>query len=458
LQLNLLPADPNRRYLERLLQFISDWEKKSETKKLAELVEYLGYFQEADQVIALEEEAEDDAVQLTTVHGAKGLEFACVFILRLSRGAFPANRRRPVLEFPVRLMKEALPEGEFHIQEERRLFYVALTRARDELTLTAVVNQRSKASPFLEDILLHAELAKRDVEQLAPAAQSVSRPAAPLFPSRTADARVYSRIGEWAQQFHPPVAEPLHLSASAIETYDRCPMKYLFSSVWGLEGGPQAAMTFGNVMHTTIKELVAQIHKGQRVTLEDVAAIYERNWSDAGFRDNFQREAYKKAGLEQLCAFFETYSAAPPRVLGQERTFELQMENNIVVTGRIDQINSLDSQTKQAEIVDYKTGTPKDEKAADKSLQLSLYALGAREVLGYDPVRLVLYNLTTTEAVTTTRDEKALAQARDTVQQVAADIRALHFPAKPGHGCRYCEYQPICPEHEQSAYAAPAGE
>ncbi len=458
LQLKLLPTDSDRRYLERLLKFIAEWERKSETKKLSELVEYLGYFQEANEIIALEEESNDDAVQLMTVHGAKGLEFSHVFILRLSRGAFPANRRRPVLEFPVKLMKELLPEGDFHIQEERRLFYVALTRARHGVTLTTVVHKRSKASPFLDDILMNTDLAKRDVVQLAPVVDAAPQRAVQLFPKRTGDSRVYSRIGEWAQEFHPPAAEPIQLSASAIETYDRCPMKYLLGNVWGLEGRPQAAMTFGNVMHTTIKEFVAQVHKGHRITFEDVAAVYERNWSDAGFRDAYQRDEYKKAGLQQLRAFCEAYLAAPPRVLEQERTFALSMENNVIVTGRIDQINRVGKTKKQVEIVDYKTGTPKEEKAAEKSLQLSLYALGAREVLGYDPVRLVFYNLSTNDAVATTRDERALAEAQDTVQEVAVDIRAGEFPAKSGFWCRYCEFQPVCPEHEQPANIVPSEE
>lgn len=458
LQLNLLPADPDRRYLDRLLRFIAEWERKSETKKLAELIEYLGYFEEANAILALEEESPGDAVQLMTVHGAKGLEFPYVFLLRLSKDAFPARARQPVLEFPTALMKEALPEGNVHIQEERRLFYVALTRAQRELTLTAVVNRRTKPSPFLEDILMNAELmARNDVVRLTPSVAPAPPRNTQLFPRRGPESRVDSRIGEWARQFHPPAPEPLQLSASAIDTYDRCPMKYLFGHVWGLSGGPQAAVTFGNLMHTTIKEFVARVHKGFRPEFSEVQEIYERNWSDAGFRDAYQREEYKKAGLDQLRAFCQSYLAAPPRVVAQERRFELALERNVVVTGRIDQINRAGSRN-QVEIVDYKTGNPQDQKTADRSLQLSLYALGAREVLGYEPVRLTFYNLTTNEAVSTTRSAAELAEAEQRVLEVADEIRAQHFPARPGFVCRTCEFQPICPEHEQPELSAPTPE
>jgi DNA helicase-2/ATP-dependent DNA helicase PcrA len=455
LQLNLLPTDPGRRYLDRLLCFITEWERKSETKKLAELIEYLGYVEEAQGIIALEEESPGDAVQLMTVHAAKGLEFPYVFLVRLSAGAFPARPRQPVLEFPVALMKEALPEGDVHIQEERRLFYVALTRAQRELTLTTVVNRRTKPSLFLEDILMNAELVHRNyVTRLTPAVTPAPSRPTRLFPRRGPESRVDSRIGEWAQQFHPPAPEPLRLSASAIDTYDRCPMKYLFGQVWGLSGGPQAAVTFGNLMHTTIKEFVALVHQGYRPDVTDVEAIYERNWSDAGFRDAYQRDAYKKAGLEQLRAFCQSYQAAPPQVVAQERRFELALDRNVVVTGRIDQINRA-GDNKQVEIVDYKTGQPQDQKTADRSLQLSLYALGARDVLGYEPVRLTFYNLATNEAISTTRSANALAEAEQRVLEVADEIRARHFPARPGFACRTCEFQPICPEHEQPELPAP---
>ena len=111
-----LPPEMERKALERFRRFAEEWEKKSETRRLREFVEYLDYFRQADGHIDLEEESTDDAVQLMTVHAAKGLEFEHVFVLRLVRGAFPTYPRRHVLEFPIALMKEALPEGDFHVQ------------------------------------------------------------------------------------------------------------------------------------------------------------------------------------------------------------------------------------------------------------------------------------------------------------------------------------------------------
>ena len=115
------------------------------------------YFAQAGGQINLEQDTED-AVQLMTVHAAKGLEFDHVFVLRLTHRSFPMAPRTSTLEFPEKLMKEELPKGDFHLQEERRLFYVALTRAKERLTLTTVLHKRSKPSVFLDDILSSPQL------------------------------------------------------------------------------------------------------------------------------------------------------------------------------------------------------------------------------------------------------------------------------------------------------------
>src|SRR5258706_4010657 len=149
-----------------------------------------------------------------TVHAAKGLEFDNVYVLRLIQRGFPAGERRRVLEFPAELIKEEQPQGSFHIQEERRLFYVAVTRARHRLTLNTVENKRSKPSPFLDDILMDAQIKRRDIEQIAPAPANDPAPvlteAEPLlFDSPERRARIGSQIGEWAASYRPPGPETL---------------------------------------------------------------------------------------------------------------------------------------------------------------------------------------------------------------------------------------------------------
>jgi DNA helicase-2/ATP-dependent DNA helicase PcrA len=495
----------DRRYVDRLGRWVREWQTnferavgtaparsergagsgRSPAARLPELMEYLEYFRQAGGKIELEQDA-DDAVQLMTVHAAKGLEFDHVFVLRLTKGGFPKSARPAVLEFPEALMQEELPAWDYHTQEERRLFYVALTRARERLTLTTVVHPRSKPSLFLEDILSAPRLAREHVEQSAP--KSVARPAEkiasrePLFADAAKRPRVYSRIADWALEYRPPVFEPLQLSVSAIEAYQMCPQKYLFGYVWGIRGGPHAAMTFGNVMHTTIREFLGALRKGRPLPpFEEIEAIFRREWSSAGFEDRYQEECYQKDGLEQLRVFHQSCVETPPDILAQEKTFALELENNLQVTGRIDQINfrsplpgstegslpgpakdsslgpggsrasalgRAEARSAEVEIVDYKTGRPKTEEKARKDLQLGIYALAAREALELNATLMVYHSLQNNQRVAAGREAKQLADVRSTVQEVAAEIRARDFPPRPGFYCRSCDYRTLCPAQE----------
>lgn len=483
-------SERDLKYVRRLPEFVKEWEAKSETRGLPEFIEYLDYFEQAGGTICLEDDAPGDAVRLMTVHGAKGLEFSHVFILRVNHRKFPSSERRPVLEFPVALMREGTPEEQFHNQEERRLFYVALTRAEDRLTITSLPERKGKIPPFVEDILMAPAVKKRDVWQLAPKLPPLQvQPNAPgengatsrgdnedgahhdsypgsrfspaaagslfpsevpggaLFPAAASPAKVFSRIAQWAETFHPSPGEPLELNPSAVDSYRGCPQRYLFRHLWSLQEGPKATLTFGRVMHSTIRRVMTELKKGNALPFEEVQRIFETEWSRVGFEDDYQEGEYKKDGIEQLRAFHELALAQQPEIVAQEKSFELPLENDVVLTGRIDQVNSLGG--KDVEIVDYKTGKPRTERELKKDLQLGLYALAVREILELNPVRLVLHYLQNNERQETARDAKQLQEAQEVVQEVAAGIRAGSFPPNEAFACRTCAYRPICPAHEE---------
>jgi len=453
--------EQDRDYVKRLAEFIKEWEDKSDTRKLPEFIEYLDYFEQANGAVCLEDDAPGDAVRLMTVHGAKGLEFSQVFVLRVNKNKFPQPERPHVFEFPAALMKEGAPEEQFHNQEERRLFYVALTRAEDRLTITALSEKKGRVPPFVEDILMEPRTSRRDVLQLAPKpatdAANTALPAAAtaatgsLFALPVDRPKIFSRIAAWAETFLPASPEPLELNPSAVDSYRRCPQKYLFAYLWSLQEGAKATLTFGRVMHSTIRRVMAEFKKGNRLPFEEVQRLFETEWSAAGFEDDYQEGEYKKGGLEQLRALHKTVLQETPEILELEKTFALPVENNVVLKGRIDQINSLGRS--DVEIVDYKTGKAKKETEARRDLQLSIYAIAAKEIFELNPARLVFHYLLDNSRQETTRSAKQLEEAQETVQEVAADIRARSFPAKEGFICRSCAYRPICPAHEEALSA-----
>ena len=451
-------SEQDRKYVQRLAEFVKEWEAKSDTRRLPEFVEYLDFFEQAGGTICLEDDAPADAVRLMTVHGAKGLEFPHVFVLRVNKNKFPQPERPHVFQFPATLMKEGAPEEQFHIQEERRLFYVALTRAEERLTITTLAEKKAKVPVFIEDILMDPALKRRDVLQLSPKS---SAPALDGEESRVANKplpnslfavadhpKIFSRIANWAEAFLPAPSEPLELNPSAVDSYRKCPQRYLFCYLWSLQEGPKATLTFGRVMHSTIRRAMAEFKKGNRLPFEEVQRLFETEWSAVGFEDDYQEGEYKKDGLEQLRVLHQALLDQTPDILELEKTFALPVENNVVLKGRIDQINALGRG--EVEVVDYKTGRAKKDTEARKDLQLSIYALAAKEILELNPVRLVFHYLLNNERQETTRTPKQLDEAQQIVQEVAADIRAKSFAAREGFICRSCAYKPICPAHEET--------
>jgi DNA helicase-2/ATP-dependent DNA helicase PcrA len=217
--------------------------------------------------------------------------------------------------------------------------------------------------------------------------------------------------------------------------------------LWSLQEGAKATLTFGRVMHSTIRRVMAEFKKGNRLPFEEVQRLFETEWSTAGFEDDYQEGEYKKDGLEQLRALHQSVFDQTPEIFELEKTFALPVENNVVLKGRIDQINFLGRG--EVEIVDYKTGKAKKETEARRDLQLSIYAIAAKEIFELNPARLVFHYLQDNSRQETTRSAKQLDEAQKIVQETAADIRARSFPAKEGFICRSCAYRTICPAHEE---------
>jgi ATP-dependent DNA helicase UvrD/PcrA len=475
LELKFVPGSNDAACLEAFKRFLAQWEEKSETGSLPEFMEYFGYFLEAGGKIEAPEPPEpSNAVQMMTVHASKGLEFPVVFILSVASRRFPHGEQKPVIEFPDELRKGSVPPINLHLAEERRLFYVAMTRACEQLYVSSVGAKGKKASIFIDNLLSNPlvqgrDIARIDFEGLTEKNKAVekqettkppskkaarsSRPSQPALFGEPAPApdTVRPPIAEWAQAV--PVASSdgkLRLSATAIETYLECPLKFKFSHLFHIPTGPQAALTFGNIMHQSVRHYF-KLRKAGKVAFDELSQFYLGSWKNVGFEDSYQEETYRKSGLSQLREFTDCHNALPIAAenIRMEVHFELAMEG-VVLEGRIDQINPVKPRVPHlVQLVDYKTGRPRTQKDADKSLQLSVYALAARNQMGLEPEGLIFYNLTNNQPVATVRTKKELVAVQQKILTVAEEIRRMIFPPAPGFACRYCEFVPVCPAHEE---------
>ncbi len=408
-----------------------------------------------------------DAVAVMTVHKAKGREFPVVYLPGLVSGRFPAIGRREPLPLPLELVNETLPEGDYQLQEERRLFYVGMTRARDELVLSHAADyggQRARrVSPFVLEAL--------DLPVAAGASGSGAKTTSPL-----------ERIESQQRPEASPVAprtrdgEPLTLSFYAIDDYLTCPLKYKYAHLLRVPLAPHHSIIYGSALHAAVSEFHKRHARGIVMSEDDLVAAFLAAWRSEGFLSRDHEEARLEAGRTSLHRFREE-QLAPGAVIPAyvEREFSFLLDGDRV-RGRYDRVDiiprdgdvvettrvfdddasadvvapTLFSYPERVVITDYKSSDVRDpakaRQRARDSLQLSIYAMGYEAMTGRMPDAVALNFLETGLVGTAPVDRKRLDKARESIRTAAAGIRARVFTPKPAHmACSYCAFREICP-------------
>jgi len=445
-------ALPDSPAVTAFLKFVETWHGKPivEIGSPAEFLDYLDHFGQAHGAITLPPTTAD-AVRLLTVHTAKGLEFRNVAIIRGSSPSFPCSWREPLVDLPPELRTSG-PERDDKVvneEEERRLFYVAMTRARDTLAIYTKQGTAKKdptPTKFLREFMPNPAYRKFWRPRPAAAVQD------DLFAEEEKIAIEHSNVAAWL--LTPPSADFFTgLSASAITTYEGCPLRFKLEREWNLPHDVPATLHYGAVMHSVLRTFYDARRFGREIADNELIEMMRGGLVDAGIADRYQYELYLKQGTEQLQQFLELARTTPqPDVLQTEQNFDLQV-GETKLRGRVDRIDRLASGG--VAIVDYKTGKPKSQEDADDSLQLSLYALAARDVWGHDVAQLTFYNVENNTAITTTRNSAQLEDAKVRVKKVAGDIAEGRFDAKPGYQCVFCPYRNLCPATEKVIFVTP---
>jgi DNA helicase-2/ATP-dependent DNA helicase PcrA len=387
-----------------------------------------------DNPATSEAELDEDAVGVLTVHKAKGLEFDTVFLVGLIEDRFPGRERRERIPVPEGVLKETLPGRENYLQEERRLFYVAMTRARRALYLTWArdygAKRLKKVSPFVLEAL--------DV---------------PRMPEDVLRASVLEDIRRYALSPQRPraAAAPrpggaLRLSHVQVEDYLICPLKYKFRHEMRVPVLPHHALVFGRVLHETIHAYLKQRMKGRAVGEQAVVDDYLKKWVNEGFLSREHEELRKTEGERALRLFYQREEASGRRPDFLEKPFRWQ-EGGLRFSGRYDRI---DFEPAGPVIIDFKTTEVASQKEADRataeSLQMDIYALSLLKTEGLLAVETRLHFLGADLVGRAAKGEKELKRAAERIRDAAEGIRAGDFKARPDwHNCSACEFKTICP-------------
>jgi DNA helicase II / ATP-dependent DNA helicase PcrA len=237
------------------------------------------------------------------------------------------------------------------------------------------------------------------------------------------------------------------LSASAVETYETCPLQFKFEREWKLSRQLHAALQYGAAVHRVLRTYYDSVRLGRTKADDELIELFRNDLLAAGIQDEYQRGLYLDQGTAQLREFLEGARAVPVReVLHTEEWFEVQM-GETKVAGRIDRIDRAVDGT--VAIVDYKTGKARPQEDADESLQLSIYTIAAREKWGYRVGDVVFHNLDGNVQVVSRRTDFQLEQARERVRGVAQHISEGNFKPKLGFHCSFCAFRGLCPAREK---------
>lgn len=446
-----------------------------------------------------------EAVRLLTAHRSKGLEWRFVVVASVQEGSWPDLRRRSTLlradELPAagpgRSPLEVLPPLETRalLAEERRLFYVACTRARQRLLVTAVASpdeDGDQPSRFTEELgveptkvvgrperplsltgivaELRRTVADRDTSE--PLRAAAARRLARLARERHGDLPIVPAAdpGTWwgtrsrSVSAHPvrPLDEPMRISASTLEALLDCPAKWFLEHEAGGSAESTAAQGFGKIVHS-LADRVVRGDLGEEVTETALMEHVDKVWSQLHFRTPWSAVRDHDHVQAALRRFLDWHRANPREVAGTE----VRMEAELTVAGEVvrlfgyaDRIE-VDAEGRVV-VVDFKTTkrAPTTEEVAQHA-QLALYQLavarGAVDDLvgpGAEPggAELVQLRLDNLKAGAKVQHQPAPDTGPDgshpvevKVAEVVRRIRDEEFAVREGEHCKYCSFEAMCP-------------
>lgn len=447
--------------LKEFFSYLKKFEDSLPEARVADFIDHYQYvIQAGDEGGMYQPNNTPESVNLMTIHKAKGLEYKYVFIVNMVEDRFPGRRRGEAIELPADLVKEKLPEGDFHIQEERRLFYVSMTRAKDRLFLTSAGDyggvRTKKISRFLQELSDVIPIQGGEVKVQEEEIVGLNKKKIKNIPEeRKVELEISNKF-----------------SYSQISSYNNCPYQYKLAYILKIPTRGSASFSFGQTIHNTLNKFYKKVLDLNSVkqaslfspiikldknnseikvpSLDELLELYEKSWIGDWYENSRQKEAYYKKGKDILKIFYQTQENNWTIPISLESAFKIKV-GDYLINGRIDRIDQLSDGS--LEIIDYKTGKPKEKLVGDDKNQLLIYQIAAQSLPEYKNIgevsKLVFYYLEDGTRLEFIGKDKELEKIQDKLLQTIEQIKSHNFTAKPNKfTCEHCDFKHICQYRE----------
>ncbi len=411
--------------LGRFSQAITDWEAINFTSKPIEMYEgFAGFlYYQAEGAYSEGEEDNDyvipDAVQVMTVHQAKGREWPVVFLPALLRNRFPSRMRKSGVWQLI--PREAIKNADRYDgskDDERRLFYVAMTRSKKFLHMTwAPIEENQlyrRKSEFWDDVLVSKWVKRRKPD--------------------------YSKRKRATPEPRTSVSN-VEFSFSDLKYLFECGYQFKLRVLYGFNGPLAEPLGYGKSLHDALADVHYRAMRGEPVTEADAPELVNRHLRTP-YAYGELRQRLEEAAHRDISNYIQDNSDKFQHIEFSEQPVEIQLGDGVSVKGRIDLVRRTD--TDETTIVDLKSNEGSQDEDVSE-MQLHTYALGYKELTGRDPDYVEIYELAERSPKPRAVDEDFIEDVRNKTREAAAALRAMNLPPEPSVSkCRRCDFSSLC--------------
>ena len=491
----------DRVLLQEIYRHAVEYEAIYPTNTLGDFIRHVRFLFKINPKLPDELEAQN-SITVSTIHSSKGREFQAVFVVDVAKGKLPVRQKTKKFHVPDGLKKSIVgkeDEKTLHKLDEKRLFYVAMTRAKSHLYITYAKEYESRSreaqpSEFLTDELYykknplieclesgdvgtvaleqqdkieqikhkHQKNASKMIHQmnLDGAIQKIADLAKIRYyqQNRTLDGFSVQELlkcdqdnyhidAELYEQKTPLIRrDDFKLSPTSIDTYMQCPLKFKFRYVLRVPSENGTVLTMGSVMHIVTEQMTKMEIKGLEPTEEIALQILAKNWNQFAYlKQRTKEDDDKKSSHEMIQTYLKWVRDNKNRPVDVEVKFNM-MINGALVSGKIDRVEEMPDG--RYEVIDYKTGRAKMNKNSIKDdIQMNMYALGVEKLYGKLPARASLFYMKDDKIIPYDIEPIQINKFAKSLGQTIDAIFGEKFPASPKYQkCKFCEYRGICDE------------